>query len=296
MPSDTTYVWLTGVAALVMACGSRTALDVPVSVQDATSRAKPVGCSGSTAIYAISNIAPPSGLPGNGELYSFDPGTAEFKDLGVVACPSDSSFNSIPASMTVDREGTAYVAFVDGNIFRVSTRTLYCEATSFAPGQVGPDPPGLAFVANRADGGETLFLTRTDPSALVTLDQDTLAMHEVGLFSNSVLEGVQLTGTADGRLYGLFAPHEIAPPAYIVQIDPASAQVLGSFSLDSVTLGAGWAVAFWGGDFYVFIAPVGPPSVVERFRPSDGSVVQVATAPAGVLIAGAGVSTCAPLR
>jgi hypothetical protein len=32
---------------------------------------------------------------------------------------------------------------------------------------------------------------------------------------------------------------------------------------------------------------------VQRFRPSDGSVVQVATTP-GLTVVGAGVSTCAP--
>jgi hypothetical protein len=45
----------------------------------------------------------------------------------------------------------------------------------------------------------------------------------------------------------------------------------------------------------LFTAPpsTAPSSIVTRYRPSDGSIVQVATAP-GLTIVGAGVSTCAP--
>jgi hypothetical protein len=48
-------------------------------------------------------------------------------------------------------------------------------------------------------------------------------------------------------------------------------------------------------DFYTFTAPQGrsTSSVVTRYRPSDGTIVQVASTP-GLTIMGAGVSTCAP--
>jgi hypothetical protein len=66
-------------------------------------------------------------------------------------------------------------------------------------------------------------------------------------------------------------------------------------TLPGVDLGGAWAFAFWGGDFYLFTAPGGngTSSLVTRYRPSDGSVTQVAMAP-GVTIVGAGVSPCAP--
>ena len=65
------------------------------------------------------------------------------------------------------------------------------------------------------------------------------------------------------------------PSSAIVQIDKATAQVTNSSTLADVPQGQGWAFAFWGGDFYTFTAP-GSASVVTRFRPSDGSIVQVA--------------------
>ncbi|MGH7281076.1 MAG: hypothetical protein ACRELY_06100, partial [Polyangiaceae bacterium] len=64
----------------------------------------------------------------------------------------------------------------------------------------------------------------------------------------------------------------------------------GTDPLPGVTIQGGWAFGFWGGDFYTFTG--GGPSTVTRFRPSDKSIVQVATYPSEIV--GAGVSTCAP--
>jgi len=59
--------------------------------------------------------------------------------------------------------------------------------------------------------------------------------------------------------------------------------------------GGSWAFAFWGGDFYTFTAQdLNAGSVVTRFRPSDGSIVQVGHTAESIV--GAGVSTCAPQR
>jgi hypothetical protein len=62
--------------------------------------------------------------------------------------------------------------------------------------------------------------------------------------------------------------------------------------LPGVDIAGGWAFAFWGGDFYTFTAPGDTSTVVQRFRPSDGTVVQVASL--SLVVVGAGVSTCAP--
>ncbi|MBV9948408.1 MAG: hypothetical protein JOZ69_16270, partial [Myxococcales bacterium] len=82
----------------------------------------------------------------------------------------------------------------------------------------------------------------------------------------------------------------------IAQIDRATAQIVGESALNGVAQGLGWAFAFWGGDFYTFTSAnaleQAAGSVVRRFRPSDRTIVAVATYPD--LIVGAGVSTCAP--
>ena len=78
-----------------------------------------------------------------------------------------------------------------------------------------------------------------------------------------------------------------------MQIDKATAKVTNSSTLNGVDQGRGWAFAFWGGNFYTFTAPLQLGStVVTRFDPNGGSIVQVAQTSDAIV--GAGVSTCAP--
>jgi len=255
------------------------------------------GCpdGGATLVYLITQ---------QNVLMSFYPPTAEFRTIGTIACP-DPTTNQ-PFSMAVSRSGVAYVVFNSGFLYRVSTSTAACETTPFLGGTNGiPLQFGMGFAADSADagtdGGETLYIA-LDPgwadnmptaSTLATIDTTTFDVTTLAMFQPTLLEP-ELTGTATGNLYGFWAPSQSAQAA-IVQIDKTTAQVAQVAPLPGVTLGGGWAFAYWGGDFYVFTAPGGngTQSVVTRYRPSDGTVVQVAQAP-GVTIVGAGVSTCAP--
>ena len=250
---------------------------------------------GSTLVYLITQ---------QNALFSFDPSTLSFRMVGNINCPDPG--NGTPFSMAVDRAGIAYVVFESGNLFRVSTLTAACQATAFIPGATAfPLQFGMSFSADPpdagTDGGETLYVagdpgwgtSTPGPASLASLDTSTFALRVVGLFTPTIQEP-ELTGTGAGDLYGFWAPSQATDTA-IVQIDKPSAQVTSVVTLPGVTFGNGWAFAFWGGDFYLFTAPggMGSSSVVTRYRPSDGSIAQVATAP-GVTIVGAGVSTCAP--
>jgi hypothetical protein len=62
----------------------------------------------------------------------------------------------------------------------------------------------------------------------------------------------------------------------------------------SMDIGTAWAMAFWGGDFWLFTAP-GVETRVDRYRPSDGTTVTMISN-LGFHVVGAGVSTCAPLQ
>jgi hypothetical protein len=285
---------------VVSACGSRTGLDVAegAAVLDAgqgpdapRSVRVPLDCAeaGITYIYAIGE---------DNSLYSFYPTTGEFTFIGVLDCPA--AFGATPFSMAVDHRGTAYVVFNDGTLFQVSTKTSACEATSFVPGQHGFANFGMGFAANVGDGGtgETLYVAGDMTGALATIDLDTYTLNVVAPFQDAgnAIDMAELTGTGDGRLFAFFAPlgANETPPSFIDQINPKNAEVLSSVLLPDVVEGEGWAFGFWGGDFYTFTAPDGETTVVTRYRPSDGSITQVASAPVGVVIVGAGVSTCAP--
>jgi hypothetical protein len=248
-----------------------------------------------TFIYVISDT---------NHLYSFYPPSAELRLVGTIACPIPPPIpplsNATPFSMAVDHTGIAYVVFSDGELFRVSTATAACEATPFVPRQHDfADTFGMGFSQNTDDAGETLYIAADvdadsgTPAQLATIDvTGDYALAVVGDFNPSI-NRAELTGTGAGDLFGFWnLGTNLNPNSAIVQIDKATAQVTNSSTLAGVEQGFGWAFAFWGGDFYTFTAPSGSSTVVQRFRPSDGSIVQVLQTTQ--IIVGAGVSTCAP--
>jgi hypothetical protein len=252
----------------------------------------------STFIYLISEA---------NQLYSFYPPAAELTLIGTIACPITIP-GETPFSMAVDRAGVAYSVFsatgpppagteIGGELFRVSTATAACEPTGFRIGQQGfARTFGMGFSQTDNDAGETLYVASNGtPSQLATIDvTGGYALTPIGPLTPNV-SSAELTGTGGGGLFGFWNPLDAqnhqTPSSAIVQIDKTSGQVTNSSTLTDLMQGTGWAFAFWGGDFYLFTAP-NNTTLVTRFRPSDGSLVQVAHI--NDLIVGAGVSTCAP--
>ena len=87
----------------------------------------------------------------------------------------------------------------------------------------------------------------------------------------------------------------------MAELNKATGAILSSKKLAAVETPSAWAFSFWGGDFYLYTAPdplLEPDRTtnVTRYRPSDGSVDAAYMVNIGFRIAGAGVSTCAPLE
>jgi hypothetical protein len=243
------------------------------------------------------------------ELLSFDPASSRFVTIGPINCPTTepdpSGGNATPFSMAVDRTGVAYVVYSNGELFRVSTATASCRATGFVPHHTGFDPTfGMGYSSDPTGGGETLFISgNNDPTRLGTIDPMTFRVHTVGAFDPAI-HGAELTGTGAGDLFAFYALDRgrlcdattgSCPDSAIGQLDKSSGTVTNQAILSGISPGTGWAFGFWGGDFYTFTAP--PSSggtVVHRYRPTDGSVLQVAALDA--IVVGAGVSTCAPVQ
>ncbi len=283
-----------GLAALgLAACGSRTGLEASIAAgttaRDASAARLDCADAGLTYIYLVAQ---------NNDLYSYYPSAGTFTRIGAIAC-NDPLLGS-PFSMAVDHAGVAYVVFDTGYLYRVSTKTATCERTPFVPPFVRTRTSvpafGMAFVANGS--GETLYVAPDWTPTLATIDLTTFQLHEVaplGPSSAGPVTMAELTGTGGGDLFGFFAPNTGTPPSYSVGLDPQTAPVLSAALLPAVEQGQGWAFGFWGGDFYTFTSPgTAMTTVVTRYRPADGSIVQVATSPGGVMFVGAGVSTCAP--
>jgi len=200
--------------------------------------------------------------------------------------------------MAVDRNGTAWVVFLDGHLFKVKTSDASCTATSYVPGQSGFTTFGMGFASNfKGSADETLFVSSSSASAmnpatpqrLAKIDLTTLALSVVGTYDKTNARA-ELTGTGDGTLFGAFE----GTPYVVSEIDKSSASILSMAPQTAISYppnGSNFAFAFWGGDFWLFVGP-GSNTDVFHYQPSTGMTTKISTESFEVV--GAGVSTCAP--
>jgi hypothetical protein len=232
----------------------------------------------------------------SGMFSRFDPTTLTFTDIGMLVCPS----HSTPNSMAVDQNAVAWVAYQDGNLFKVDTTTGKCEATAFQPDQDGLLVFGMGFVFDPSTGADTLYIaggqnTTSAQSELATVSFPSLLVTPVGPVDAGQPE---MTGTGDGALWG-FVPHCASSTGLdtLIQIDPTTGATLAGYSYPSLLAANGscynqsWAMKFWGGSFWIFVNT----SIYQVLRDTP-DVINTVTADSGRHIVGAGVSTCAPLQ
>jgi hypothetical protein len=245
-------------------------------------------------------------LSDENELYSFRPDLKQFIKIGNLGCNTP----MFPNSMAIDRDATAWVNYVQGDVFgdsagvvfRVSTADASCEPSPAANLPVDWYRMGMGFSSDGVDTEqETLFVTGTGQGfspGLGRIDTTNGQLSPVGPFTGTLSnQNAELTGTGDGRLFGFFT----TTPVEVAELDKNTGAILSSTKLPAVETPTAWAFSFWGGDFYLYTAPdqtfePGRTTNVTRFRPSDGSVDPAYMENIGFRIVGAGVSTCAPLE
>jgi hypothetical protein len=232
-------------------------------------------------------------VTGDNRLLAFKPQSNDIELKGTLDCPAMGT----PFSMAVSRDAIAQILYTDGRIYEVDIEDASCTPTSYVPAE--PDDPffqfGMGYAANEEDDGETLFvagITFSEPSAgLARIDTETYERTFVGPFTENPGDAIELTPTGtDGPLYGYFL-NSPPPGGTLVQIDPASGAIVESTFLNIGNGSGSLAVAWWGGDFYVFFGQ-GGSTTVTRYDPGTTQVQDVGTIAGGVV--GAGVSTCAP--
>ena len=236
------------------------------------------------------------------DLYSFLPNKGKFTKIGRLTCPV-SSPDVTPNSMAIDRQGTAWVNYTDGSLFKVSTANASCKATEFVPGQGPFLKMGMAFSTKGAKSNkETLYIVGLDSTdstigrGLGIIDLDTMKLTMLGDFTAPLSgRGAELTGTGDGKLFGFFTTK---PDASLAQINGANGATTNTTALPSVDTGESWAFSFWGGDFWFYTSPgkTTPSKVTRLARSKDDALTVVAADVGGFRIVGAGVSTCAPVE
>ena len=302
------------VLALAAACGARSELDLPTASLPGGG-ASPVGGGGRGGIAGIGGTGgfggeggmggqggmPPECEPGallvylvssSNVLYSYDPSTGQVKVKGTLACDAS---GPTPFSMGVDRVGTAFVLYNDGNLYRVSTEDASCSPTEFVPGQFGFFTFGMGFARNVDTDSDELFVTEINFDQLKSLglariDTDTLDLFFIVFYSSALGDHMEMTSSSDGNLYGYSLDQNGG--GWILEIDKTNADILASTFLPVGDQSSALAFAFWSDDFYIFTA-AGPQTVVTRYRPADESLSVVKNIQDTIV--GAGVSTCDPM-
>jgi hypothetical protein len=225
-----------------------------------------------------------------GMLAKFDPSTLTFTKIAMLTC---SSF-SWPNSMAVDQNAVAWVAYSDGNLYKVDTATGKCEPTTFASGQDGLSVFGMGFVFDPSTGIDTLYIAGgafvgASNVTLATVSFPSLVVSPVGAVQAGFPE---LSGTGDGALWGFIPSGESSTrQSTLVRLDPTNGKTLESYQYPSITESGSWAMKFWGGSFWIFINS----SVYQVSRADITNANLVGQYPYGSVV-GAGVSTCAPVQ
>jgi hypothetical protein len=294
--------------ATFVACGARTGLDDDVAI-DEPDAGQPRDAGSDVVVTddcADAGLSYLWVITAEGHLFRFDPSSATFEQLGMLDCNT-----GIPNSMAVARNGAAYVSPYTGKLFRISTLTphavpfgappIHCVSTPFQVDQDGFKSFGMGYATDDNGPTETLYVAQNSgklPSTgLAKINTETYELEFIGPFSADLGNGVEPSGTGDGRLFGLFVTYP-SPVVRIAEIDKTNGNILSNQEVKVPIVGSigTFAFAFWAGDFYLFTSSgmPGTPSVVTHFVPSTGQTRAVQTLP-NEFIVGAGVSTCAPL-
>jgi hypothetical protein len=226
----------------------------------------------------------------NNKFSKFDPMTKTFQDIGTLACPTSGQ----PFSMAVDRNTVAWVLFTDSKIYRVDTTSAACTTTNWTT-QGDLEQFGMGFSSNVAGSTDDTLFIAGGPDALFattselrTLNTSTMQSSVVG----TVVGWPELTGTGNAELWGWF-PDPFEPR--VEQINKTNGAALKTYDLPALAgTPSAWAFAFWGGDFWIFLAKDQEQNTTVYQIDGATGAMKGNTAASGRLIVGAGVSTCAP--
>lgn len=227
-------------------------------------------------------------------LMSFDPRKLPgdpFTLIGRMNCGGSGS----PFSMSVDRNGSAWVLYSDGSLFEVSITDAKCKATGFS----WSGTFGMGFSTDAAGAKtEKLYVSANDGThglGWIDTAKRPPAHQHLATIDAGAARHPELTGTSEGKLYGFFPVDDGTGMSFVQELDKQTGKTVGQkWSLgDPLDFVTAYAFAHWGGVFYIFVTS-GPSTVRAIDRRSGQYKMVMDSIP--YRITGAGVSTCAPER
>lgn len=254
----------------------------------------------------------------NYNLLSFDPNTNTYASIGPIAC--NNAGNALPGwgnggpatpfSMSVDREGNAWVLFTSGKIFKVSTTNAAClNEVPITVGANGFQLYGMGFVSDDiGSSAEKLFVWggmvagggggNLTNIRLGVLDPLSPSMIMQVASPAQVMISPELTGTGGAELFGFFPVAN--GTSYVAKINKQTG-VLGTSGTERWTATGvtgpfvAWAFAQYAGNFYIFASTMNAGSTVNAVYKVDttNNNTELVLTSSNVVV-GAGVSTCVP--
>ena len=192
--------------------------------------------------------------------------------------------------MAVQRNGRAWTLFTDGNLYTFDVTTAHCQTTSYVPEQEGLILFGMNFASDGLTNSETLYLSSDSsnpPYRLATLDIETLEISIVGYY-RGISARAELTGTNDGRLFGLFE----GTPYMIAEINSTSGELVSQTAQDTIRYtsdSSNFAFASYSSNFFLF---VGDQSFTDIFLFNSTTRTTTKQTRISNGIVGSAVSTC----
>lgn len=251
------------------------------------------------------------------KLSSFDPkklplNQDPFTLIGTLNCPTtmqpvEPGSGVSPFSMSVDRDGTAWVLYSTGEVFKVNITNASCTASGYAARQSNMLLFGMGFVTDAAGstaeklfiGGGTSAATAGGKLGRVDTTVTPPALSMLGTLRADTEQSPELTGTSEAKLYGFYPG---ARKAFVQEISKANGAGTGpEYNIPGGLGGTAnaWAFAFWGGKFYIFVTTqadiFSPPMSTVRVIDRATGTATTALSNLPTPIVGAGVSTCAPV-
>jgi len=235
------------------------------------------------------------------DFMSFDPRLLPGNPIKVVGKLKCGHWGS-PFSMSVDRNGIAWVVYDNGEMFKVNITDAKCEPSGYVAGSSGSTTFGMGFVTDTSGGdAEKLYIAANNSSnALHAIDTShDLVPRRHGTITGTDDRNPELTGTSEGKLYGFYP--SMFSTAFVQEIDKTNGAAVGKkWPLGTDPLGDVTAYAFaqWGGVFYIFTTVDDGMDSNSSVRTVDRTTGKYRTIMTHLpyRISGAGVSTCAPER
>jgi hypothetical protein len=301
--------------SLLVACGSsarQNTGDAGPNAGDGGNNGTNCAATGVDLVYVVSQA---------NEFMSFDPtklpSQSAFTNIATLNCPStlppadpNATGPSAPFSMSVDRQGTAWVLYNSGEIFKVAITTGACSASGYVPLQNNMSLFGMGFVTDSMGANtEKLYIAGGDVSpvaggklAVIDTTVSSPMPTILGTISATAENSPELTGTSEGKLYGFYPG---VTNSFVQEIARSGSGAGGPAGTAwPLTGGLGgtvsaWAFAQWGGKFYIFVTTgdgvITPSNSTVRVIDKATGAYSTPLQNLPYQIVGAGVSTCAPI-